>query len=84
MGIFPPTFSTNFRICDLEIFFRHLIRQKEKREHPVGLTPAVFLTTGGMSNECKRIVNRVADLMARKRKERYCDVVRHVRTRIRC
>ena len=46
-------------------------------------TPAVFLTTGGMSKECKRFVNRVADLIARKRKERYCDVVRHVRTRIR-
>ena len=42
-------------------------------------TPAVFLTTGGMSKECKRFVNRVADLIARKRKERYCDVVRHVR-----
>ncbi len=36
-----------------------------------------------MSKECKRFVNRVADLIARKRKERYCDVVRHVRTRIR-
>ena len=46
-------------------------------------TPAVFLTSGGMSKECKRFVNRVADLIARKRKERYCDVVRHVRTRIR-
>ena len=46
-------------------------------------TPAVFLTTGGMSKECKRFVNRVADLIARKRKERYCNVVRHVRTRIR-
>ena len=37
-------------------------------------TPAVFLTAGGMSNECKRFVNRVADLIARKRKEKYCDV----------
>ena len=46
-------------------------------------TQAVFLTTGDMSKECKRFVNRVADLIARKRKERYCDVVRRVRTRIR-
>ena len=30
-------------------------------------TPAVFLTTGGMSKECKRFVNRVADLIARKK-----------------
>ena len=42
-------------------------------------TLTVFLTTGGMSKECKRFVNRVA----RKRKARYCDVVKHVRTRIR-
>ena len=45
-------------------------------------TPAVFLASGGMSTECKRFINRVADLIARKRKERYCDMVRHVRTRI--
>ena len=44
--------------------------------------PAVFLTSGGMSKECKWFVNRVADLIAEKRKERYCDVIRHVRTRI--
>ena len=43
-------------------------------------TPAIFLTTGGMSKKCKRLVDRVADLIARKRKERYCDVARHVRT----
>ena len=46
-------------------------------------TPAVFLTSGGMSNECKQFINRLADLIARKRKERYCDVVRHLRTRLR-
>ena len=46
-------------------------------------TPAVFLTSGCMSNECQQFVNRLADLIARKRKERYCDVVRHVKTRIR-
>ena len=45
--------------------------------------PAVYLTTGDTSKECKRFVNRVADLIARKRKERYCNVVRRVRTRIR-
>ena len=45
--------------------------------------PAVYLTTGDISKEFKRFVNRVADLIARKRKERYCNVVRRVRTRIR-
>ena len=46
-------------------------------------TPAVFLTSGGMSNECKQFVIKLADLIARKRKERYCDMIRHARTRIR-
>ena len=32
--------------------------------------------------ECKQFFNRLADLKARKKKERYCDVVKHVRTRI--
>ena len=41
------------------------------------------ITSGGMSKECKQFVNRFADLIARKKKERYCDVVRHGRTRIR-
>ena len=27
-------------------------------------TPDVFLTSGGMSNECKQFVNRLADLIA--------------------
>ena len=43
-------------------------------------TPAVFLTSGGMSKEFKQFVNRLADLIARRRKEGYCNVVRQVRT----
>ena len=27
-------------------------------------TPAVFLTSGGVSNECKQFINRLADLIA--------------------
>ena len=64
---------------------RRLSTQREKvlNVEKATLTPAVFLTSGGMSNECKQFVNRLADLIARKREERYCDVVRHVRTIIR-
>ena len=35
-------------------------------------TPAVFLTSGDMSKECKQFVNRLADLIARKRKVLWC------------
>ena len=37
----------------------------------------------GMPKECEQFVNRLADLIARKKKEKYCDVVRHGRTMIR-
>ena len=46
-------------------------------------TPGVFLTSGGMSKKCTQLANRLADLMARKRKENCWDIVRHTRTRIR-
>ena len=46
-------------------------------------TPLVFLTTGGMGNECDRVNKRLADLIARKKGERYADVVTHIRTRLR-
>ena len=32
-------------------------------------TPLVFLTSGGMSKECKRFINRLANLQARKKGE---------------
>ena len=32
-----------------------------------------------MSKNYKRFVNKLADLMARKKNERYCDMIRHVR-----
>ena len=41
------------------------------------------LDYGDMSKECKRFFNRLADLIAGKKEERYCDVVRYVRKRIR-
>ena len=46
-------------------------------------TPLVFLTTGGMSKECMRFNNRLADLLAKKKNERYTDVVSCIRTKLR-
>ena len=43
----------------------------------------MFLTTGGMSPECKRLVNRLAELYAIKKKNQYQEVVRYIRTKIR-
>lgn len=46
-------------------------------------SPLVFLTTGGMAKECLRFNNRIADLISRKRGERYSDVVKYIRTKLR-
>ena len=42
-------------------------------------TPLVFLTSGGMSKECKQFINRLANLQARRKGEEYGDVVRVLR-----
>ena len=46
-------------------------------------TPLVFLTSGGMSKECKRFNNKMADKISKKRGEKYADVVRYIRTKLR-
>ena len=46
-------------------------------------TPLVFLTTGGMTPECTRLNKRLAELISLKTGERYCDVITHIRTRLR-
>ena len=46
-------------------------------------TPLVFLTSGGMFKECKRFINRLANLQARRKGEKYGDVVRVLTTKLR-
>ena len=46
-------------------------------------TLAVFLTTGGMSPECKRFVNRLAELYAIEKKNQCQEVVLCICTKIR-
>ena len=70
----------------------HQDNEEEKKDHynervlnveKATLTVAAFLTSGGMSKECLRLNNRIAELIAIRRGENYCDVVRHVRTSLR-
>jgi len=70
----------------------HQDNEDEKKDHynervlnveKATLTVAAFLTSGGMSKECLRLNNRIAELIAIRRGEKYCDVVRHVRTSLR-
>ena len=71
------------------IYQQHENEKKRKYNERVlnvergSFTPAVFLTTGGMSPECKRFVNRLAELYAIKKKYQYQEVVQYIRTKIR-
>ena len=51
-------------------------------EH-ASFTPLVFTTSGGMGPECTRFNQRIAELIAAKRKETYADVLNFVRTKLR-
>ena len=46
-------------------------------------TPLIFSTTGGMGPEATKYHRRVAELISKKKKEGYTDVIKHMRTRIR-
>ena len=46
-------------------------------------SPMVFTTTGGMGPECEKVNKRIAELLAKKRKESYQTVIAYVRTRLR-
>ena len=45
--------------------------------------PLVFSTTGGTGGLCDNHHRRIAELIARRRRERYSDVIAYVRTRLR-
>ena len=44
---------------------------------------SIVLTTGGMGSECQRLNKRLAELIATKHREKYSDVMRHIRCRLR-
>ena len=45
--------------------------------------PLVFSTNGGMSLQCKNLHSQLASLISRKRGEKYSEVMKHLRTRLR-
>ena len=45
-------------------------------------TPLVFITTGGMGEECMRYHNRLAELVAAKKGEDYATAVSWIRSKV--
>ena len=46
-------------------------------------SPMVFSTSGGMGRECQRVNQRLAELIANKKGERYSDTIKYIRNRLR-
>jgi len=45
--------------------------------------PLVFTATGGMATECNRVNKRLAEKIAKKRREPYASVITYIRTKLR-
>ena len=46
--------------------------------------PIVFTTTGGTGPKTKKLLQRLAEKISAKRKERYSDILNFIRTKLRC
>jgi len=55
------------------------VRQREK----ASFTPLVYSTHGGMATEAEKFHKRLGKLISEKRKERYADVIGHMRAKLR-
>ena len=60
----------------------YTIREYGKVEKAT-FTPPLFLTNGVMGKECSRLNKRLSQLISIKREERYSDVMRFIRTKLR-
>ena len=45
--------------------------------------PLVYTTSGGMSAQCQALHKRVGELIADRTNEKFADVIRYIRTRLR-
>ena len=83
-----PNCRSNRNKTLTQIYEEHETEKKRKYNGRVfnvekgNFKPLVFLTSGGMSPECKQFLNRLLEFHVVK-KTRYQDVVGHLRTRIR-
>ena len=87
--IFHPS-APSYRSTPLETLYKENELQKKRKYNSriinvekSTFTPMVFSTLGGMSKECKTIIQRAAKLIADKRNEKYSDVINHIQTKLR-
>ena len=72
-----------------EVYLDHENRKKNKYNERViqvekgTFTPVVMSIFGGMGKEAEKFNKRLATLIAKKKKERYADVLGYMRTRLR-
>ena len=84
-----PTTKTNLPLSMEKIYLARENCKKAKYNDRIiniekaSFTPLVFTTIGGMGPECEQFNRRLAELISNKRKEKYCHVMAHLRTRLR-
>ena len=62
---------------------RDLYEERVREVEKASFSPLVFLTSGGMGQECSSVLKRVAHLIADKRGEEYSHVISFIRTKLR-
>ena len=84
-----PHAPSNVTLSLEELYKRNEKEKQEKYEERILQTekgtfaPLVFLTTGGIGPQCSVVLKRLAELIAKKRKELYSHVMSFIRTKLR-
>ena len=87
--VFHPNSASYANTDPQQLYIQHEREKKRMYNDRIlqvekgSFSPLIFSTTGGMGPESTRFHKRVAELISVKRGEQYCDVVNHIRTRIR-
>ena len=84
-----PNAPSNRSIPLNKLYVKHETEKKVKYEDRIvqvekgSFCPLVFSTSGGVGPLCDTLHKRLASIIAHKRKEKYGDVIRFIRTRLR-
>ena len=84
-----PNAPSNRSIPLNKLYVKHETEKKVKYEDRIiqvekgSFCPLIFSTSGGVGPLCDNLHKRLASIIANKRKERYGDVIRFIRTRLR-
>ena len=86
--VYHPNTDSYRDLTPNQVYKRHEDEKKRKYASRVleveqgTFTPLVFMTTGGMSDECQRYHSRLAELISAKKQENYATTMSWIRTKV--